>query len=52
MGSLVELGIDFAQRLGYFKNGDAQVLTTLREHMTKTLRALMNFIEKSKVQGL
>lgn len=51
IGSLVELGyyIDFTQRLGYLKNGDAQALTALHERTIKTLRALINFIEKSKV---
>jgi four helix bundle protein len=49
MGSLVELGyyIDFSKRVGYLKAVDAQLLTSLHEHTTKTLRALMNFIEKA-----
>ncbi len=51
MGSLAELGycIDFSQKIGYLKNGDAQVLTSLHGRTAKTLRALINFIEKSKV---
>ena len=53
MGSLAELGyyIDFSQRVGYLKNGEAQAIISLHESTIKTLRALINFIEKSRVQS-
>ena len=53
MGSLIELGyyLDFSQRIGYLKHEDCRSLMSLHEHAVKTLRALINFIEKSKVQS-
>lgn len=52
ISSLFELGyfIDFSHRIGYLREGDFEQLTPLHEHATKTLRALINYIEKSKVK--
>lgn len=53
MGSLSEVGyyLDFSQRIDYLKEVDAQPLMSLHERTAKTLRALINFIEKSRVQS-
>jgi four helix bundle protein len=53
IGSLYELGyyIDFSNRIGYLKDDEFKKLLTQYEITIKTLRALTNYIEKSKVQG-
>ncbi len=53
ISSLYELGyyIDFSHRVGYLKDADFGKLSPLHEHTTKTLRALINYIEKSQVQS-
>ena len=51
IGSLAELGyyIDFSQWVEYLKKREAQDLTALHERTIKTLRALINYVEKSNV---
>ena len=51
MGSLAELGyyIGLSQRIGYVAESDAEALTSLQERTARTLRALMNCVEQSKV---
>jgi four helix bundle protein len=53
IGSLYELGyyIDFSNRIGYLKDDEFKKLLSQYEITIKTLRALTNYIEKSKVQG-
>lgn len=53
MGSLAELGyfIEFCRKLDYIQNGTMSDLKSLHSHTIKTLQALINFIEKSKVKG-
>lgn len=53
IASLAEVGyfIDFSQRIGYMKDGHSKKLTTLHEQTSKTLRALINYIEQSKVHS-
>jgi len=53
IGSLYELGyyIDFSNRIGYLKDDECKKLLSQYEITIKTLRALTNYIEKSKVQG-
>lgn len=53
IGSLYELGyyIDFSKQIGYLKDDDFNKLLSQHEVTIKTLRALINYIEKSKVQG-
>jgi four helix bundle protein len=53
MGSLYELGyyIGFSHRIGYMEDNDFNRLSSLHEGTTKTLRALINYIEKSQVQS-
>jgi four helix bundle protein len=53
MGSLAELGyfIELSLKLDYIQNGNSSDLKSLHSHTTKTLQALINFIEKSKVEG-
>lgn len=52
-GSLAELGyyIGFSHRLGYLNNGDFPELEDLHLQAIKTLRGLINYIEKSKVKS-
>ena len=54
IASLAEVGyfLDFSHRVGYLKNGYFEKLTSLHEHTAKTLRALINYIEKSKAESL
>ncbi|MBM3245025.1 MAG: four helix bundle protein [Candidatus Omnitrophica bacterium] len=51
IGSLTELGyyIYFSGRIGYLDNTELGDLSKLHEQTAKTLRALINYIEKSKV---
>lgn len=53
LGSLSELGyyIDFAIRIGYIHATESKNLMDLHERTSKTLRALINYIEKSKVHS-
>ena len=51
IGSLYEVGyfIDFARRIGHLNEDKSTALSSLQERTTKTLRALINHIEKSNV---
>lgn len=51
MGSITELGyyIYFSGRIGYLNNSDVENLLDLHLRTSKTLRALINYIEKSEV---
>ncbi|MBM3334554.1 four helix bundle protein, partial [Candidatus Sumerlaeota bacterium] len=51
MGSLAELGyyIGLSQRIGYLAESDAGAWRALQERTAKTLGALMNCVEQSKV---
>ena len=56
LGSLAEVGyyIGFAHRIGYLEDAEHSRLAELHETASKTLRALVNYIEKSgksRVQG-
>jgi four helix bundle protein len=53
ISSLYEVGyyIDFSHRVGYLQDVAFGKLVPLHEHTTKTLRALINYIEKSQVQS-
>lgn len=53
MGSLTELGyyIDFSGRIGYLNNIELGDLSKLHEQTAKTLRALINYIEKSNIHS-
>jgi len=53
LGSLAELGyyIEFSARIGYLNDTELKDLSGLHEQTSKTLRALINYIEKSKVQS-
>ena len=53
MGSLAELGyyIELCQKIGYMQNGTVNALIPLHSLAAKTLQALINFIEKSKVKS-
>jgi four helix bundle protein len=53
MGSLAELGfyIEFSRKTDYIQNGTLTALVSLHSHTAKTLQALINFIEKSKVKS-
>jgi len=53
LGSLAELGyyVDFSSRIGYLNDTELKDLSGLHEQTSKTLRALINYIEKSKVQS-
>jgi len=53
ISSLYEVGyyIDFSHRIGYLQDTEFGKLAPLHEHTTKTLRALINYIEKSQVQS-
>jgi four helix bundle protein len=50
MGSLAELGyyIRFSHEMGYLNKEDYDVMNLHYDRTIKTLRALMNFIEKNK----
>jgi four helix bundle protein len=52
IGSLVELGyyIRFSKEIGYLDRQNFDDLNSLYEQTIRTLRALINFIEKSKVK--
>jgi four helix bundle protein len=51
MGSLTELGyyIDFSGRIGYMNNKERESLSDLHLRTSKTLRALIHYIEKPEV---
>lgn len=51
MGSFTELGyyIDFSGRIGYMNNKERESLSDLHLRTSKTLRALINYIEKPEV---
>ncbi|KAM3089815.1 four helix bundle protein [Phormidesmis sp. 146-35] len=51
LGSLAEVGyyIGFSERIGYLSSSHVQPLSALHDSTTKTLRGLINFIEKSKI---
>jgi four helix bundle protein len=53
MGSLAELGfyIEFSRKTDYIQNGTLTALVSLHSNTAKTLQALINFIEKSKVKS-
>jgi four helix bundle protein len=53
MGSLAELGfyIEFSRKTDYIQNGTLTALVSLHSRTAKTLQALINFIEKSKVKN-
>lgn len=53
LGSLAELGyyVDFSSRIDYLNDTELKDLSGLHEQTSKTLRALINYIEKSKVQS-
>lgn len=54
ISSLSELGyyIDFSYRIGFLRSNDFDILISLYERTIKTLRALITYIEKSRVQSL
>jgi four helix bundle protein len=51
LGSLAELGyyVNFSSRIGYLNDTELKDLSGLHEQTSKTLRVLINYIEKSKV---
>jgi len=53
LASLAETGyyIDFSKRIGYIDGSLAMSLAKLHDQTAKTLRALINYIEKSKVKS-
>jgi four helix bundle protein len=53
LASLAETGyyIDFSRRIEYIEGSLASTLSELHEQTAKTLRALINYIEKSKVDS-
>jgi len=53
LGSLPELGyyLGFSSRIGYLTISDFEDISKMHEQTSRTLRALINYIEKSKVQS-
>lgn len=53
LGSLAELGyyLGFSSRIGYLTISDFEDISKMHEQTSRTLRALINYIEKSKVHS-